>query len=86
MTGATAPGGGRRLLPWSTPDGRPCYLLGGGGGRVSRLADEAENAQLGMAAELLGHAGDMLGDRRVTRDQLRYLAARLAESLHDVHR
>ncbi|MCK7623064.1 hypothetical protein MUU72_08120 [Streptomyces sp. RS10V-4] len=31
-----------RLLPWTGPDGKPCYLLGGTGtgtGYVSRLAD-----------------------------------------------
>ncbi|MFF1902263.1 hypothetical protein [Kitasatospora sp. NPDC058218] len=42
--------------------------------------------QLGMAAELLGHAAEMLVDRRATAVQLRFLAARLAESLRDVQR
>ncbi|WP_030543881.1 hypothetical protein [Streptomyces albus] len=74
-----------RLLPWSN-EGKPCYLLGGGSGYVSRLADEMERVQLGMAGDLLGHAADLLGDRRATPPQLRFLAARLAESLRDVHR
>ncbi|MZE78132.1 hypothetical protein [Streptomyces xinghaiensis] len=74
-----------RLLPWSN-DGKPCYLLGGGGGYVSRLADDMECVQLGMAGELLGHAADLLGDPRATPPQLHFLAARLAESLRDVHR
>lgn len=39
-----------------------------------------------MAAELLAHAADMLDDRQVTAAQLRYVVARLAESLRDVHR
>lgn len=39
-----------------------------------------------MAVELLDHATDMLDDRQVTSAQLRYLVARLAESLRDVHR
>ncbi|NJP99024.1 hypothetical protein [Streptomyces zingiberis] len=80
---------GARLLPW-TNEGRPCYLLGGsdGGsdGYVSRMADEVERVQLGMAGDLLGHAEDLLGDRRATAPQLRYLAARLTEALRDVHR
>ncbi|MGA5110609.1 hypothetical protein [Streptomyces pseudogriseolus] len=39
-----------------------------------------------MADDLLGHAVDLLGDTRATAPQLRYLAACLAEALHDVHR
>lgn len=77
----------RRLLPWSGPDGEPCYVIGNGTGRVSRMADEAEGVQLGMAAELLGHAADMLADDdEVNPVQLRYLAACMAEALHNVHR
>ncbi|MGC5037656.1 hypothetical protein ACPXCS_10205 [Streptomyces sp. DT190] len=83
-TTATRP----RLLPWSNLDGNPCYLLTDdtGTGRLSRLADEIEAVQLGMADNLLGHAVDLLGDDKVTAPQLRYLAACLAEALHDVHR
>lgn len=77
-----------RLLPWSNLDGNPCYLVADdtGTGRLSRLADEIEAVQLGMADDLLGHAVDLLGDTRATAPQLRYLAACLAEALHDVHR
>lgn len=75
-----------RLLPWSTPDGRPCYLLGSGG-YVSRVADNVESVQLAMAQDLLGHAEDMFAaERTTTPHQLRFLAARLAEALRDVHR
>ena len=84
-----APTVGRpRLLPWSNLDGNPCYLLTDdtGTGRLARLADDVETVQLDMADDLLGHAVDLLGDRKATTPQLRYLAARLAESLHDVHR
>lgn len=76
----------RRLLPWASPDGNPCYLLGDGIGYVSRLANNMESVQLGMADELLGHVADMLDDPHVTPVQLRYVAARMAESLRDVHR
>ncbi len=75
-----------RLLPWSSPDGKPCYLIGDGTGYVSRVADNIESVQLGMAAELLGHAADMLDDRQVTPEQLRFVVARMAEALRDLHR
>ncbi|MFF4243844.1 hypothetical protein ACFYY2_05155 [Streptomyces sp. NPDC001822] len=78
--------GSARLLPWTTASGDPCYLLGDGAGKVSRMADRVEGAQLSMADELLGHAADMLADRRSTSAQVHYLACRLAESLHDVRR
>ncbi|MFC9285896.1 hypothetical protein [Streptomyces sp. NPDC057052] len=84
-----APAAGRpRLLPWSNLDGNPCYLVTDdtGTGRLSRLANDIETVQLGMADDLLGHAVDLLGDAKATESQLRYLAARLAEALHDVHR
>lgn len=78
--------GGARLLPWTGTDDKPCYLIGDGTGYLSRVADNIESVQLGMAVELLDHAADMLADRKVTAPQLRYLAARMAESLRDVHR
>ncbi|MEZ7003491.1 hypothetical protein [Streptomyces sp. AD55] len=86
---AAAPTAGRpRLLPWSSLDGNPCHLVTDdtGTGRLSRLADDVEAVQLGMADDLLGHAVDLLGDGKSTAPQLRYLAACLVEALHDVHR
>ncbi|WP_149829296.1 hypothetical protein [Streptomyces tailanensis] len=78
--------GGARLLPWTGAGGKRCYVVGEGTGYVSRLADDIEAVQLGMAGELLGHAADMLADRRATVPQLRFLLARMSESLTDVHR
>lgn len=75
-----------RLLPWTGEGGRPCHLLGDGSGRVSRLADDIEGIQLGMAGGLLGHVAELLADRRVTDSELHYLASRLSESLRDVKR
>ncbi|WP_329150146.1 hypothetical protein OIU91_25235 [Streptomyces sp. NBC_01456] len=75
-----------RLLPWATPDGNPCFLLGDGTGYVSRLADDVENVQLDMAQDLLGHAADMLGDIKATTDQLRFLSAELTAALRHVLR
>ncbi|EFL32269.1 conserved hypothetical protein [Streptomyces viridochromogenes DSM 40736] len=77
---------GGRLLPWAGPEGKPCYLVGDGTGYVSRLADDIEDLQLGMAGDLLGHAAELLAERRVTSAELRYLALRLTESLRDVTR
>ncbi|WP_326752871.1 hypothetical protein OIE73_13920 [Streptomyces hirsutus] len=85
---APATAGRPRLLPWSNLDGNPCYLVTDDTGtdRLARLADDIEAVQLGMADDLLGHAVDLLGDGKATAPQLRYLAACLAEALHDVHR
>src|SRR5690606_1671678 len=51
---------GPRLLPWTTPDGRPCYLSTDGRGYLSTLADSIEAVQLGMGEELLEHAREAL--------------------------
>ncbi len=75
-----------RLLPWETPEGKPCYVVGDGTGPVSRLADDVEAVQLAMARDLIGYADDLLADRKATVEQVRYVAARLVEALRDVHR
>ncbi|MFJ5967220.1 hypothetical protein [Streptomyces sp. NPDC093060] len=75
-----------RLLPWTGPEGKPCYLVGDGVGHVSRLADQIESVQLGMAGGLLDHAADLLTEHRLTGEELHYLARRLSESLRDVKR
>ncbi|MEU3775165.1 hypothetical protein AB0F11_18505 [Streptomyces sp. NPDC032472] len=79
-------GSGCTVPPRTTADGKPCFLVGGGQGYLSRVADDMERVQLGMALELLGHADDVLADYGATAAQLRYLSARMAESLRDVHR
>ncbi|MFA3877635.1 hypothetical protein ABS735_28845 [Streptomyces sp. MMCC 100] len=75
-----------RLLPWAGPEGKPCYLLTDGSGRLSRAADTVETVQLGMAGDLLDHAADMLEDRQVTSGQLRFLLACMRDALTDVCR
>ncbi|MFD8228041.1 hypothetical protein ACFV16_28240 [Streptomyces massasporeus] len=75
-----------RLLPWTGADGKPCYLVGDGTGYVARLADGIEDVQIDMADALLGHADELLAERRVTGEELHYLARRLSESLRDVKR
>lgn len=74
-----------RLLPWSSPEGKPCYLITDDyGGPVSRLADVTESIQLGMGTELLAHAHDMLPG--TLPGELRFLAERLTEALQDALR
>ncbi|MGW5823046.1 hypothetical protein [Streptomyces noursei] len=76
-----------RLLPWSGPEGNPCYLsTEGSGGYLSRLADNTEAAQLDMAAELLEHAFEVLGDGEMGANELRLLAMDMTEALRDVRR
>ncbi|MCX4829672.1 hypothetical protein OG746_13125 [Streptomyces sp. NBC_01016] len=72
-----------RLLPWSSPDGKPCYLdTDNADSHLSRLADNTEAVQLGMATDLLEHALDVLAEKKVAPDDLRHLATDLAGALH----
>ncbi|MCL7497397.1 hypothetical protein M8I34_39245 [Streptomyces sp. MCA2] len=74
-----------RLLPWSGPEGNPCYLsTEDSGSYLSRLADHTEAVQLEMAAELLEHAVEVLGDGEP--NEVRLLAMDMTEALRDVRR
>ncbi|MCX5154644.1 hypothetical protein OG914_11675 [Streptomyces sp. NBC_00291] len=75
-----------RLLPWTSPEGKPCYLVGDGTGPVSRLADRMEMEQLAMAADLLDEAQCVLAELKWTPGELHLLAVQLTESLGAVHR
>ncbi|MFK0291317.1 hypothetical protein ACIQU6_12685 [Streptomyces sp. NPDC090442] len=76
-----------RLLPWTTPDGNPCYLLPGDGtGYVSRLADRMEAEQLGAAAALIEEAEQILTERRWTPGELQLLTVDLKNSLTATYR
>ncbi|MFB6813052.1 hypothetical protein ACFCV8_00690 [Streptomyces sp. NPDC056347] len=76
-----------RLLPWTGPDGKPCYLsTDDRGGYVSRLADNIEAVQLGAAAELLEHAFETLNDKDAALEETRRLAKELTGALRDVLR
>ncbi|WP_371791652.1 hypothetical protein OG285_19040 [Streptomyces sp. NBC_01471] len=76
-----------RLLPWSGPEGKPCYLsTDDADGYLSRLADSTEAVQLGLADELLEHAPEVLGDGTAELAELRLLAASLTGALRDVLR
>ncbi|WP_328561453.1 hypothetical protein [Streptomyces coelicoflavus] len=76
-----------RLLPWSGPDGKPCYLsTDDGGGYMSRLADNIEAVQLGMAAELVEDISAVLGNRDAGPEDLRRMLTELTGALRDVLR
>ncbi|MEU7291744.1 hypothetical protein AB0A76_00845 [Streptomyces exfoliatus] len=76
-----------RLLPWSGPEGKPCFLsTDEPGGHLSRLADSTEVVQLGMGAELLERALDTLADEEAAPEELRLLTIDLARTLRDVLR
>ncbi|MFF9351646.1 hypothetical protein [Streptomyces sp. NPDC014734] len=76
-----------RLLPWSGPDDKPSYLsTDDGDSHMSRLADNIEAVQLGMAADLLEQASEALGDEEADLEDLRLLAKELFGALRDVLR
>ncbi|MFJ7773947.1 hypothetical protein [Streptomyces yangpuensis] len=76
-----------RLLPWSGPDDKPCYLSADTpAGYLSRLADNAEELQLGLGVELLAHAVDVLADVASDPEELRLLATDLTGALRDAVR
>ncbi|MEU2342194.1 hypothetical protein ABZ745_10265 [Streptomyces sp. NPDC013082] len=76
-----------RLLPWSGPEGKPCYLsTDDQGGYMSRLADNIEAAQLRTAALLLEMASGSLDDEDAEPIELRRLGHDLTGALKDVLR
>jgi len=77
-----------RLLPWSSPEGKPCFLDAeeGAGGYVSRLADDTEATQLAEGLDVLGEARRVLEDPASPNVAVRYAAVRLAECLADALR
>lgn len=76
-----------RLLPWSGPDSKPCFLSAGtNDGYLSRLADRSEAAQLALGIELLEHALELVADEEAEPDELRTLAVDLTRALQDAVR
>ncbi|MFJ7259628.1 hypothetical protein ACIQV2_05575 [Streptomyces globosus] len=76
-----------RLLPWSGPDDKPCYLSADStNGYLSRLADNTEEIQLGLGAELVAHALEVLADVDPDPEELRLLATDLTGALRDAVR
>ncbi|CAM5244446.1 hypothetical protein [Streptomyces fumanus] len=78
---------GLRLLPWTTSDGEPCYLRADGPrSRLSRLADDIEEAQLASAAQVLVGCKGVLKDAKAGERAVRFALVRAVESLEDVVR
>ncbi|MEU5211860.1 hypothetical protein [Streptomyces sp. NPDC020742] len=76
-----------RLLPWTAPGDKPCYLVTDqDGGFLSRYADEVEELQLGMSEGLLEHARVLIDDPAADARQLRFLSVQLSAALRDAVR
>ncbi|MFJ8081437.1 hypothetical protein ACIQ6Y_12480 [Streptomyces sp. NPDC096205] len=76
-----------RLLPWLSPEGKPCFLVpGSGDGPLSRLADDMEAVQLETAGAVARLAGKVLDDPKSPYTEVRYAGLRLVECLRDVLR
>ncbi|MFE6909358.1 hypothetical protein [Streptomyces erythrochromogenes] len=76
-----------RLLPWSGPDDKPCYLSADTPtGYLSRLADSTEEIQLGLGVELLACAAEVLTDTYSDPEELRLLAQDLTGALRNAVR
>ncbi|MFD3727870.1 hypothetical protein [Streptomyces sp. NPDC058671] len=71
-----------RLLPWTGPDGKPCYLsTDDKDSHLSRLADNTEALQLDLAARLLDCVANVLDSDEFDLQELSALAADLTEAL-----
>ncbi|KUN94488.1 hypothetical protein [Streptomyces caeruleatus] len=76
-----------RLLPWATPDGKPCYLSADNDhSRLSRLADDMEVAQLDSGEQVLAGARAVLADSKAGERAVRFALTRAVESLGDALR
>lgn len=77
-----------RLLPWPSPDGKPCYLSAddSGKGPLSRLADDMEAVQLAAGEDVLNLGRKVLDDPMSPYAEVRYAGIRLAECLSDALR
>nr|WP_202498193.1 hypothetical protein [Streptomyces sp. SID5469] len=75
------------MLPWTTPDGRPCYLSAASDhSRLSLLADDMEAAQLDSAEQVLAGAKAVLADPKAGERAVRFALTRATESLGDTLR
>ncbi|MGW3556132.1 hypothetical protein ACWDNT_01935 [Streptomyces sp. NPDC000963] len=76
-----------RLLPWSGPDGKSCFLgTDDDSSRMSRLADTLETTYLDQAAEALDHAIELLSLPESDPVDLHAASADLTEALGQVLR
>lgn len=79
--------GALRLLPWASPDGKPCYLDSDGHNSfLSQLADNIEAEMARAAEDVLVKAEEVLSDPRADSRALRLALVRTAYSLGNVLR
>ncbi|GFH37196.1 hypothetical protein [Streptomyces pacificus] len=84
---ALGPAAAARLLPWSSPEGKPCHLVTDDpGSYLSRFADEVEATQLAVGRQVLADAGKVLADPMSPYSEVQYAGVRLAECLADALR
>jgi hypothetical protein len=82
-----AEGAPMRLLPWTTPQGAPCYLSTDDPySLLSQLADDVEAELLDSAEQVLASAGVLLADPGAAAQELRFTGIRLTEALRDTLR
>ncbi|MFF0161529.1 ATP-binding protein [Streptomyces sp. NPDC005263] len=72
-----------RLLPWTGAHGQACLLVTDGDGAVSRIADRAEDVQLGLAQRLLVRAREVVAMPELSAGELGELTVQLVDALHD---
>ncbi|MFD7715435.1 hypothetical protein [Streptomyces sp. NPDC059814] len=76
-----------RLLPWSGPGDKPCYLsTDDPDGYMSRLADSVEAVQLDTASALLVDASEAAYNQETSLDEMRCLVKELTGALRDIFR
>jgi hypothetical protein len=76
-----------RLLPWTSPEGKPCFLSADSrDSRLSRLADDMEAAQLESGEQVLNGAKAVLADPGAGERAVRFALIRAVESLEEVIR
>ncbi|MYW31836.1 sulfatase [Streptomyces sp. SID2119] len=74
-----------RLLPWRSPEGKPCYLsTSDPNSRISRLADEMEEEQIECGNVVLEGAQEVLADQAAGEVAVRFALTRAVLSLRDV--
>ncbi|KAB2591360.1 sulfatase [Streptomyces arboris] len=74
-----------RLLPWRSPEGKPCYLsTSDPNSRVSRLADKVEEEQIECGNVVLEGAQEVLADEAAGEVAVRFALTQAVLSLRDV--
>lgn len=74
-----------RLLPWRSPEGKPCYLsTSDPNSRISRLADTMEEEQIECGNVVLEGAQEVLADQVAGEVAVRFALTQAVLSLREV--